>query len=183
MTATVLDRAPDLIEAVIGFRQWRMDAPGVLRSLHTAEVWAGPELRASCDAGHEVPGTACSCGIYAWYRQCPRTGSAGTRDLVAGAVALWGEIELHATGMRAEHCRIVAFALPLSRGEKRRRLIATAERFGVPAVPHRALHRVAERYGASVPGHLKPEREAAACIGVVPRAVDSLVSHPTRRSR
>ncbi|HWK28960.1 MAG TPA: hypothetical protein VNS09_20530 [Solirubrobacter sp.] len=178
MGASVLDRAPDLIEAVIGFRQWRMEQPGVLLSLHSSEVWEHATLRARCPVGHdhEVPGPACSCGIYAWYRPCPRTGSAGTRDLVAGAVALWGEIELHATGMRASHCRIVAFALPLSHGDKRRRLLETADALGVPAVPHRELRRVAARHGAAVPDQLKPRRASVECVGVVPRAVDSLVS-------
>jgi len=35
------------------------------------------------------------------YDPCPRTASAATRDLVGGAVVMWGRVELHGTGLRA----------------------------------------------------------------------------------
>jgi hypothetical protein len=135
-------RAPDLIEPVIGFRQWRMAADGLL-SIACDERWHGTRLVARCLAGrHEEessPVSMCSCGIYAWYGPCPRTASAPTRGYVAGAVVMWGAIELHGTGMRAQHCRVVALALPLSRCDKRSRVIDVAGHLGVPAVRHRDL--------------------------------------------
>ena len=45
-----------------------------------------------------APQNGCTCGFYAWYAPTPRTASAGTSELVGGAVALWGRVELHAHG-------------------------------------------------------------------------------------
>jgi hypothetical protein len=166
-------QAPDLIHPVLGFRQWRLTEEG-LWSLHWEQHWAEPTQVARCYAGgHDgtpAPVGGCSCGVYAWYSPSPRTGAVGS--YVTGAVVLWGAIELHATGMRAEHCRIVALALPFSRGPKRDRLMTSARRLGVPAVPYRALRRVAGEHGAPIPRQLRPPREWAnggRPIGVIPR--------------
>ena len=156
-------RAPDLIEPVIGFRQWRMASEGLL-SITCEEKWPEATLVARCLASrggdchpqHAAPVSACSCGIHAWYKPCPRTASAPTRDWVAGAVVLWGAIELHGSGMRAQHCRIVALALPLSCWGKRRRLVEVARRLGVPAVRHCDLEAIASSHGAPVPMALRP---------------------------
>jgi hypothetical protein len=151
--------APDLIEPVLGFRQWRVDAGG-LRSLHRGDRWPAATFDASCSLGAHPPSDApvhtCSCGVHAWYEPTPRLASAGTADLVCGAVVLWGRIELHAVGMRGEHARVVALALPLGRGAKRRALIAAAARLGVPAVPYSAVAGLGARDGAPVPDVLKP---------------------------
>jgi hypothetical protein len=151
-------RAPDLIEPVVGFRQWRLGGQG-LRSIVCDETWREATLVARCLAGghpeEAAPATACSCGVHAWYELTPRTASAAS-DYVAGAVLLWGAIELHATGMRAQHCRIVALALPLSRWGKRRRVVDVAQRLGVPAVRHRDLRAVARQHGAPVATDLRP---------------------------
>jgi hypothetical protein len=150
--------APDLIHAVIGFRQWRLDQRGLL-SLTRDHRWRGRECLAECAAHDHPPVNDCECGIYAWYDPCPRTGSAP--DYVTGAVVLWGRMELHATGMRAQRARLVALGLPLSRWAKRRRVVALAEQLSVPAVPHRALRYVALAHGKPVPSHLRPPREWA----------------------
>jgi hypothetical protein len=102
-----------------------------------------------------APASACSCGIHAWYEPCPRTASAPTRGYLAGAVVLWGAIDLHMSGTRAERFRIVALALPLSRGGKRDRVIAVADDMGVPALRHRDLSRIAGAHGAPVPANLR----------------------------
>jgi hypothetical protein len=105
---------------------------------------------------HAAPQSGCTCGIYAWYDPPARTASAATPDLVAGAVALWGQIELHARGMRAEHARLVALALPLSRAGKRDRLIAAAQALGVPAVPARRLAATAGAHGEPIARWMRP---------------------------
>jgi hypothetical protein len=173
-----LDRAPDLIQPVVGFRQWRL-TDGGLGAIACEEVWTEAFAIARCRTGahpdEPAPVSDCTCGLYAWYRPCPRTASTG--ELVAGAVVLWGAVELHVTGMRAQYGKIVALALPLSRWGKRERLLSVAERFGVPAVPHRALRRVAAEHGAPVPDSLRPPPELLPHpylrAGVVPRAIDS----------
>jgi hypothetical protein len=152
------DTAPDLVTAVIGFRQWRL-RDTELWSLRADDRWRPGVRSAMCElethAG-PAPANGCSCGIYAWYEPPPRGASLATRDLVAGAVALWGQIELHAHGMRAQHALIVAFALPFSRGEKRRRLLGAAHEFEVPAVPARRLKSAAREQGDLIPQHMRP---------------------------
>jgi hypothetical protein len=77
--------APDLIEPVIGFRQWRMAGEGLL-SIACDERWPEATLVARCVAGGNLgahpdraaPVSDCSCGIHAWYEPCPRTASAPT---------------------------------------------------------------------------------------------------------
>jgi hypothetical protein len=153
--------APDLMEAVVGFRQWRL-AGRTLTSLYSDAPWPRDELRARCKMGDhdpaDVPSNACSCGIYAYYDPCPRTASAGTPNFVGGVVVLWGRIELHATGMRAEHARVIALELPLSRGRKRRGVVEVAQRLSVPTVPHRELKTVAAEHGSPLQRSLRPSR-------------------------
>ena len=137
--------APDLITAVIGFRQWRV-CGDELWSFRAAERWHRGVHTAHCSAhAHDAPANGCTCGIYAWYSPTPRGASALTPDLVGGAVALWGQIELHAHGMRAQHAMVVALALPFSWGAKRRRIRTVADTLEVPAVPARRLKATGAR--------------------------------------
>src|SRR5688572_24125595 len=104
-----MDAAPDLITAVIGFRQFRVPGSG-LWSTRAEFEWARGVHTAVCLARvpHDdpVPAKGCTCGFYARYTPVPRTASALTTELVGGAVALWGRIELHAHGMRAERAQV-----------------------------------------------------------------------------
>ena len=152
--------APDLAVALVGFRQWRL-ASGGLTSVYDGADWPTGFLTARCDRGHadaEVPFKECSCGVYAYYDPCPRTASAGTPDLIGGAVVVWGRIEAHMYGMRGEHARVVALELPLSRGRKRQAVIEAGERLGVPAVPHRSLKRIALEHGEVLSPALRPKK-------------------------
>ena len=151
--------APDLVNPVVGFRQWRISG-GELRSMYTGDRWRPGRMHASChaDRAHDEPPPVsdCTCGFYARYTPSPRTASSGTPDLVAGAVVLWGRLELHAHGMRAEHASLIALALPLLPGPKRRRVRELAEALGVPAVPARRLKGIALRQGAPIPRQMRP---------------------------
>jgi hypothetical protein len=153
------DAAPDLVHPVIGYRQWRVHA-GELRSVHTWDRWKPGPMTARCHAApaHDEPApvNGCSCGFYARYSPPPRTAAAGTPDLVNGAVALWGRLELHPHGMRAEHASVVALALPILPGPKRRRVRGVAEALAVPAVPARRLTSVALRQGSPLPPAMRP---------------------------
>ena len=64
--------------------------------------------------GHREPAPApqCACGIYAYFEPHRREWSPAYGWLVAGAVILWGRIEVHRGGMRAEYARAAALALP-----------------------------------------------------------------------
>jgi hypothetical protein len=162
MTATSL-AAPDLVRPLIGFRQWRLH-DRALYSIWTDDPWPGGLLRARCRgsfdcyAGMCAAGNPdCTCGVYAWHRQVP-IGASPTRDLVAGAVALWGAIEIHATGMRAQFARIVTLALPVTRARKRLELAIAAGELSVNLVPHRHLLAAAMAHGTPVPPILRPRR-------------------------
>lgn len=150
--------APDLITAVIGFRQWRLRGTE-LWPLRANDRWLRGVQTAHCDRAIDhgpAPAKGCTCGIHAWYLPPPRGASAATTDLVAGAVALWGTIELHAHGMRAQHAMVVALALPFSRGDKRRRIIAAAAALEVRAVPAHKLQAEALEHGELIPGWMIP---------------------------
>jgi hypothetical protein len=161
--------APDLIEPVIGFRQWLL-VRGMLRSLHVGTPWPSALHRARCAVGRhhptEAPAKECVCGIYAYYDPCPRTASALTADFLGGAVVTWGRIEAHPTGYRARHARVIALELPLSRGPKRRAVLDAAERLGVAAVAHRALRELALDHGSPLPRSLRPAPTHGAAVNV-----------------
>ena len=155
---TAVERAPDLVEPLVGYRHWRLH-DGTLRSPFVEFEWTRGVNTARCDvgAGHAdcAPGHGCVCGLHAWYRPCPRLGYASP-DLVGGAVALWGEVELHPTGMRAQYAAIVAVVLPLAHTAKRRRVVEAADRLEVEAVPARQLASVALHHGALLPAGMAP---------------------------
>jgi Resolvase, N terminal domain len=154
-----MEFAPDLIEPIIGFRHWRL-IDGSLASMFSMTPWVASEITARCPVGRHdparTPSPECSCGIYAYYKPCPRTASATTRNLVGGAVVVWGRVEAHATGVRAEHARIVGLDLPLTRGRKRRDVMHVAERLGVPVIAHRELEGAALAHGSPLPLSLRP---------------------------
>jgi hypothetical protein len=183
-----LASAPDLVEPIVGFRQWRL-ADGVLKSMFIAEDWRDAEQHARCYVGNHdpanVPAHACSCGIYAYYDLVPRTASAGTRELVGGVVVLWGRVELHVTGMRAQHALLVALELPLTRGRKYRGVMQVAESLAVPAVAHRKLKAAASDHGLPLGRELRPARRPGYPydqIGVLPTVPWSALA-PERRRR
>jgi hypothetical protein len=119
---------------------------------------------------HEAPAPGCHCGLYAlhaptfWYGPDATRAQGGLLGrhpasgcYVAGLVAAWGRMEVHADGFRAERARVVAIAIP---DRKRDAAVAraVAAEYGVPTVPQAELERVAGEFGASVPNHLRPER-------------------------
>jgi hypothetical protein len=157
--APPVGRAPDLIDPIVGFRQWRL-VEGALTSLYSGLPWA-VEAQAECRLGvHDrtsTPAKSCTCGIYAYYAPCPRTASVAP-NLVSGVVVLWGLMELHATGMRAGNAQIVALEQPLGHGRKRAQLLELAEQLEIPVVPHRKLKTVAMDHGLPLPPSLRPSR-------------------------
>jgi hypothetical protein len=161
--------APDLAEPVVGFRAWRM-VDGLLLSPYIPCRWDGPVMHAECwpanrallfgrgwlSGEHESPHPDCRCGIYAYHRPGRQT-YFGEFEWTEGVVTVWGRIEAHADGLRAEHARVEALALPSARERDRHRSARViAERLGVPLVGRGGLEEAAAAFGAPLPAGLLP---------------------------
>jgi hypothetical protein len=161
--------APDLIEPIVAFRSWRV-VDGRLRSVYLPVFWPEREVTARClyadapdaDApraarpAHPVPDRGCTCGIYAYYRP-DRNFPVVDHQGVAGIVSVWGAIEVHDEGMRAEHARVEALAL-YSRWTTRQieAVRGVAADLGVNLVDLDDIEEAARRYGRPIAPELVP---------------------------
>src|SRR3954465_746626 len=111
--------APDFIEPLIGFRAGRVEDDGALVpwALVGSGAWAAGVNTAVCHAGrkHRPPDPGCMCGLYALASPSDRR-LHGSDGQIVGAIAAWGDVELHRTGFRAEHAAVVALAEPRGYG-------------------------------------------------------------------
>jgi glycine cleavage system H lipoate-binding protein len=149
--------APDFLEAVVGFRAWHLDGDGLLRPwTFTALPWAPGINRAVCarDVRHRPPVGDCMCGLYALSDPSDRRLDFRA-DQAVGAIAAWGDLEVHRSGFRAQEACITALALPDRAGvDQRDRLERAAARYGVPLVAARELSAEGFRHGAPLPEEL-----------------------------
>lgn len=161
--------APDLLEPVVAFRAWRIVDDRLL-SPYIPCRWEGRVMHAACYPAnrtlvfgrgwlaepHESPHPACKCGIYAHHR--PGTQSYfGEFHWTEGIVTVWGRLEVHADGLRAEHACVEALALPPARERERHRAVRViAGRLGVPVIDRDALSGAASDYGSPLPGAMRP---------------------------
>ena len=60
---------------------------------------------------HAPPVADCMCGLYALTDPADRRLDFRA-DQAVGAIAAWGDLEVHRTGFRAEHACVTALALP-----------------------------------------------------------------------
>jgi hypothetical protein len=153
---------------VVGYREWVLIGDELLSPL-ARTPWDAGTVTAECvpacrnarglwreASEHEgpAPDPGCVCGLYAVFEPMRYRGR--ERMTVArGAVVLWGRIELHHRGMRAEFARVTALALPRDR-HAARLICRVADRLEVAAVPARDLRAVAEAYGSPVAPDLIP---------------------------
>jgi hypothetical protein len=160
--------APDLTRPIIGYRDWVQVGDEILSPLARTPWTAGPmqaECLPSCRGARGLwrtasahPGPApdpgCACGIYALFAPS-RPARRERLALVRGAVVLWGRIELHQRGMRAEFARIVTLALPSSRRHADA-VARVAELLDVETVSARDLPAAALAYGEQLEPTLIP---------------------------
>jgi hypothetical protein len=153
--------APDLVVPVVAFRAWRI-VDGRLLSPYIPCRWEGAVMHAECypanrslqfgrgwlEAPHDPPHRDCQCGIYAYFRPGMQT-YYGEFDWVEGIVTVWGRIEAHRGGLRAEHARVCA----LARG---RGIDAIAAELDVDVVDRDDLESAAARYGVPLPPSMVP---------------------------
>jgi hypothetical protein len=154
--------APDLIEPVAAFRAWRVIDERLL-SPYIPCRWEGPVMHAECypanrallfgrgwlDTPHEPPHRDCQCGIYAYHRPGMQA-YYGEWEWVEGVVSLWGRIEAHRDGLRAQHARVCALARKPGAVER------IAARLGVELVDRAELPETFTRFGAPLPPALVP---------------------------
>lgn len=175
---------PDLIQAVLGYRTWAIDADGWLLPFSLAAV-AGPwrpginhatchyaKWRGTVDGPepappHPAPDPRCMCGLYALLDPRDRRLPRDDATLALGAVGAWGEIDVHRSGFRAEYATVLALAVPRHASPlMRRRHERAAERYGVDLVAPDLLEAFGRRHAAPVPPSLLP---AAARPPALPR--------------
>jgi hypothetical protein len=176
LSAADLASAPDLIRPVTGFRKWRV-VRDHLSSPYIPLRWDEGVVHARCypanrsllfgqgwlDEPHEAPDPRCKCGIYAWHR-LPQARRVPDPDRALGVVTLWGRIEVHADGMRAQHAAIKALGFAPELGSAHRRTMRRiASALGVELVEQRDLPAAALRHGGPLPPALVAglERPAA----------------------
>ena len=162
--------APDRVGPIVGFRQWVVVGDEIYSPL-ARTAWGDEPMQAECLArcrragglwrrpsqhGGPAPDPECVCGIYALFAPEPlRRREQLSR--VSGAVVVWGRLEIHEAGMRAEFARIVALALPSGRHRGAYRVVSgLAERLGVQAVTARHIEAAALVHGDPVPPVLVP---------------------------
>jgi hypothetical protein len=164
-----LARAPDLIEPIVAFRSWRV-VDGGLRSVYLPEFWAEREITARClrhaapdadgseraVADHAAPARGCTCGVYAYYEPDLNFPTVDHRG-VAGIISVWGSIEVHDEGMRAEHARIEALALYARWSTRQIDAVRdVAQELGVDLVDLDEIKEAARRYGQPISPELVP---------------------------
>ena len=140
--------APDLLDPVVGFRAWKIIDDRLL-SPYIPCRWEGRVMHATCypanrsllrgegwlAAPHASPHRDCRCGIYAYHRPGAQS-YYGEWLWVEGVVTVWGRVEAHRDGLRAEHARVELLACPDRTDPARRRAAeGVAARLGVPSSP------------------------------------------------
>lgn len=164
------ERAPDLIEPVVGYRTFDVRIrKGILRTTYAfegpyalAKTWKPGTNVAKCrshptpDRRHSTaaPDRHCSCGLYGYY-ELPEEDETPTEHVVA-LCTYWGRIVPHQSGFRAEFARIQAVA-PWAWPGLRTKVLSTAQRYGVDPVPHpRELESLASNHGKPLPPEMRP---------------------------
>jgi hypothetical protein len=97
------------------------------------------------------------CGLHALHD--PDDGRLSLGHPAVGAIAAWGEIEVYATGFRAEYACVIALAHqpPRSDGQPTR-LREAARRYGVRLVSLAALEAEASEFALPLPDEALPGR-------------------------
>ena len=152
-----MSAAPDFASAVAGYRAWQLGPGGVLfpLALPAAPPWERGVNRALCLApqghdAHEAPGSDCTCGLHALHR--PSDPRLELGHPAVGAIAAWGEIEVYASGFRAEYASVIALVHGQSRATNPPpRLREAARRYGVRLVSLADIEAEAGEFALPLP--------------------------------
>lgn len=176
----MVERAPDLIEPLIGYRLFRVGEDGELFSpfwRQPMQLFARGRNEARClrrrfslndwiwhgfrhhPAGAPAPAPGCSCGLYAYHDpeldHDDRTWIEG-REVWAAVVAS-GQAELYNRGFRAQELEIVALCPTNANPPSYDQICRAAKRYQVPWVRTLSeLRAHALEHGAPAPAALLP---------------------------
>ena len=158
------------VQPVVGFRVWKLSAEGALlpRAVSAlarleAEPWQPGRNDARCmylgrsRGPHPPPHADCDCGLHAYHDLARMARAARAEECVGGAIAAWGDLQVHRSGFRAQHAQVVALAIPDTVGMAARARLAAA-RYDVPLVGCDELQACAAAHGAPLPGAVRPAR-------------------------
>lgn len=139
-----------LCPAVIGNVIWRRAS--MASFLH----WNKGVNKATCMVirSHRPPEPHCVCGLYAFHKLWKAVWKMrGRREQIIGAVAGSGDVQVHATGFRAEEAQIIA----LLRNKRNPHCRQLAEAYGVPLFDNaRQLRRFALQKSRPAPEDARP---------------------------
>lgn len=185
--ATIDDTAPTerseperLAGKVIAYRGWKLDGyklGSANREQHGGFWNIGPN-KAECriaarrafiggsglvtdkaPVGHDAPHPDCECGLYAYFDIRRENNPHNFHGLLWGAVAAWGDIEVHASGIRSEWAEPVVLGYdPQDPYEEVVRHQAIAGELGLSFVPFAELEAEALKHGQLVPESMRPEQ-------------------------
>lgn len=157
-----LDRAPDLIGEIIGWRSWQVTETGDLLAGNAHSAWHKGPNKAICTSGRhtDVPAVGCSCGFYGWHD----TGGLATNyGSIAGAFRAWGEIVVHDCGIRAEWAEIVVLLDEQGVADDPIIREALERHYAVPIVKTKdEAEKIAYQFGEEAPKELRPKLDAPA---------------------
>jgi hypothetical protein len=163
-----VNAAPDFASAVPGYRAWQLGPGGVLfpLALPAAPPWQRGVNRALCLAGHrhdahDAPAPDCTCGLYALHR--PGDPRLELAHPAVGAIAAWGEIEVYASGFRAEYASVIALVHgPARSADPPARLRQAARRYGVRLVSLADIEAEASEFALPLPDDVLPALDGTA---------------------
>lgn len=154
---------PDLIDHVVGFRQWALGR--IVASSMEEGLWSISQpikwsrlMKARClkRESHTPPDWGCECGLYAKHDMGYPVGLQSGCGY--GAVKAWGKVQVHHDGFRAEHAEVIALAYGEHWSNNGLALVArVADALDVPLVSLSVLNDRAFEHGAPIPKELRPE--------------------------
>lgn len=90
----------NMMEALLGYRAWRLREDGLLHSLHSEGIWYPDKpMEAVCQFCQESPCTSCTCGVYAM----DKLEDVDDSFVVHGSVYGWGRYVRGESGWRAQY--------------------------------------------------------------------------------
>jgi hypothetical protein len=197
---------PTFSECVLGYRAWEIDdrdrlwplsdhrrpwAPGINtarcncrdpNALSFEWNWSDGRRVLEPAPQHAPPVEDCVCGLYAWRRPSrpwalDRRFASGR--FVCGAVAAWGQVQVHHDGVRAQYACVTVLAFPRDTDAEAMRILErVATEYRVELVPLCELEAAASHYASPLPDSIYPDPPATVSDSPAERSRPRLAPRP-----